>query len=108
MHIGDETFNGNICSSMILSRDMTNTIEEWPREVEQSLLFHGVPVPDNESFYTKVGDDDGGGDDDGDDDGDDYYRRGHHRHYHHNQMFSGKSCLRDNQKDAGHSQRGDL
>ena len=66
---------------MILSRDMTNTIEEWPREVEQSLLFHGVPVPDNESFYTKVGDDDGG-----DGDGDDYYRRGHHRHYHHNQM----------------------
>ena len=86
MHIGDETFNGNICSSMILSRDMTNTIEEWPREVEQSLLFHGVPVPDNESFYTKVGDDDGGdGDGDGDD-GDDYYRRGHQRHYHHNQM----------------------
>ena len=72
MHIGDETFNGNICSSMILSRDMTNTIEEWPREVEQSLLFHGVPVPDNESFYTKVGDDDGGdGDGDGGDDGDD-------------------------------------
>ena len=35
-------------------RDMTNTIEEWPREWEQSLLFHGVPVPDNESFYTKV------------------------------------------------------
>ena len=33
---------------------MTNTIEEWPREYEQSLLFHGVPVPDNESFYTKV------------------------------------------------------
>ena len=28
-------------------RDMTNTIEEWPREWEQSLLFHGVPVPDN-------------------------------------------------------------
>ena len=83
MHIGDETFNGNICSSMILSRDMTNTIEEWPREVEQSLLFHGVPVPDNESFYTKVGDD---GDDDDGGDGDDYYRRGHHRHYHHNQM----------------------
>ena len=39
---------------MILNRDMTNTIEEWPREYEQSLLFHGVPVPDNESFYTKV------------------------------------------------------
>jgi len=35
-------------------RDMTNTIEEWPREYEQSLLFHGVPVPDNESFYTKA------------------------------------------------------
>ena len=27
-------------SSMILIRDMTNTIEEWPREYEQSLLFH--------------------------------------------------------------------
>ena len=40
--------------TMILNRDMTNTIEEWPREYEQSLLFHGVPVPDNESFYTKV------------------------------------------------------
>ena len=34
---------------------MTNTIEEWPREWQHSLLFHGVPVPDNESFYTKVG-----------------------------------------------------
>ena len=39
---------------MTTIRDMTNTIEEWPREWEQSLLFHGVPVPDNESFYTKV------------------------------------------------------
>ena len=39
---------------VITIRDMTNTIEEWPREFEQSLLFHGVPVPDNESFYTKV------------------------------------------------------
>ena len=38
----------------VIDRDMTNTIEEWPREFEQSLLFHGVPVPDNESFYTKV------------------------------------------------------
>ena len=35
-------------------RDMTHTIEEWPREWQQNLLFHGVPVPDKESFYTKV------------------------------------------------------
>ena len=33
---------------------MTNTIEEWPREWQHNLLFHGVPVPDKESFYTKV------------------------------------------------------
>ena len=56
---------------ILMIRDMTNTIEEWPREFEQSLLFHGVPVPDNESFYTKVLKDDHDDHDDDDDDGHD-------------------------------------
>ena len=87
-------------------RDMTNTIEEWPREWEQSLLFHGVPVPDNESFYTKVW----------------WYlsrqrlrgsltkcfeevRIMHYKSWH-MCTCAGKSCFWDNKEDAGHSQGG--
>ena len=35
-------------------RDMTNIIEEYPREFEHSLLFHGIPVADKENFFTKA------------------------------------------------------
>ena len=35
-------------------RDMTNVIEEYPRDFEHSLLFHGIPVADKENFFTKA------------------------------------------------------
>ena len=35
-------------------RDMSNVIEEYPRDFEHSLLFHGVPVADKENFFTKA------------------------------------------------------
>ena len=35
-------------------RDMTNIIEEFPREWSHSLLFHGIPVQDKENFYSKA------------------------------------------------------
>ena len=35
-------------------RDMTNVIEEFPRDVEHNLLFHGIPVADKENFYSKA------------------------------------------------------
>ena len=33
---------------------MTNVIEEYPRDFEHSLLFHGIPVADKENFFTKA------------------------------------------------------
>ena len=35
-------------------RDMTNVIEEYPRDFEHSLLFHGIPVADKENFFSKA------------------------------------------------------
>ena len=33
---------------------MTNVIEEYPRDFEHSLLFHGIPVADKENFFSKA------------------------------------------------------
>ena len=33
---------------------MTNVIEEFPRDIEHNLLFHGIPVADKENFYSKA------------------------------------------------------